>query len=109
MDYIANILDVTTSYVSAVELGKRPVPEEWIAWIIYIYDLDRKQGSELREAALEASSQAVNRVKISQLPSEDREIVYKLVDILSNYPEDSPRVSIYLDKIKEKLQCINGN
>lgn len=47
---MADKLGVTPSYLSAVENGKRNVPEEWINVIIEKYNLENRQISELKQA-----------------------------------------------------------
>lgn len=46
---MARTLGVTSSYLSAVEHGKRKVPENWIRLIAEKYDLTTKESDELQE------------------------------------------------------------
>ena len=43
-------LGVTSAYVSSVECGKRPVPEEWVELISQHYSLTEKEIAELKDA-----------------------------------------------------------
>jgi hypothetical protein len=47
---MADKLGVTSSYLSAVEMGKRPMPQEWFTKIITMYELGREQQAVFREA-----------------------------------------------------------
>ncbi len=44
------LLHVSSAYVSSVECGKRPVPEEWIKIIADHYKLNEKEQKELADA-----------------------------------------------------------
>lgn len=48
---MADKLEVTASYLSAVEHGKREIPSDWIAKLINIYDLGVSQIKELEDSA----------------------------------------------------------
>lgn len=50
---MAGILGVTVAYLSAVENGKRTVPDAWIAIISDKYDLSLEETAELQERAYE--------------------------------------------------------
>ena len=47
---MADKLEVTPSYLSAVEIGKRKIPETWGKLITNIYDLTPAQQQELLDA-----------------------------------------------------------
>ena len=51
---MADHFGVTSSYLSAVENGKRPIPEAWEAIILSIYHLDENQEAELRRAVVKS-------------------------------------------------------
>lgn len=57
---MADHLGVTAAYLSAVEIGKRNIPEEWINKIIGIYELTTDDVARLRSAY----DQAVTQIKI---------------------------------------------
>ena len=48
---MAKALNVTSSYLSAVEHGKRKMPEGWVQLIVKEYKLTDEESKELREAA----------------------------------------------------------
>lgn len=47
---MAKKLDVTPSFLSAVEIGKKNVPENWAEILIEKYSLNTEQAEELRQA-----------------------------------------------------------
>lgn len=47
---MAKKLDVTPSFLSAVEVGKKNVPENWESILIEKYSLNIEQAEELRQA-----------------------------------------------------------
>ncbi|MCL2665187.1 MAG: helix-turn-helix domain-containing protein [Defluviitaleaceae bacterium] len=49
---MANKLGCTASYLSAVETGKRSIPDGWVDKIISIYNLDCDTGDKLRASAM---------------------------------------------------------
>jgi hypothetical protein len=54
---------VSSAYLSAVEVGKRRIPETWVNQISVMYALDHAKRQELEEAFLE-SKEAINKVMI---------------------------------------------
>lgn len=46
----SKFLGVSSAYISSVECGKRPVPEEWIGLIVQHYNLDEKETCVLEDA-----------------------------------------------------------
>ena len=50
------LLGVTNSFVSAVELGKKKVPESWLEIISSHYKLTEEETKELEEAIKESST-----------------------------------------------------
>lgn len=46
----SKLLDVSTSYISAVELGKKAVPKEWLEKISEHYQLNRDEKEKLQNA-----------------------------------------------------------
>ena len=56
---MAQKLGVSSSYLSAVENGKRPIPKSWGHQIINLYDLPQDEASNLSEAILLDSQEVV--------------------------------------------------
>lgn len=53
----ANLLGVKLPFVSAVESGKKNVPEEWISVLVERYGLNDAEQAELREAVENSKTQ----------------------------------------------------
>lgn len=70
---MAEKLDVTSAYLSAVENGKRNVPQDWVSKITKIYSLNEEQSNELKNAAEE--SQLNIKVDLENLNREDRDLM----------------------------------
>jgi transcriptional regulator with XRE-family HTH domain len=67
MGDFAKLLDVKISFVSAVENGKRNVPEEWYAIIVEHYNLSESEQIELRQAIEDSKTQAkIDLISASQ-------------------------------------------
>lgn len=73
---MANKLEVTSSYLSAVENGKRNVPQEWSTKIIDFYKLNQKQQQELQKAIQESKKEL--RIDFSNYDNEDKQVLMAL-------------------------------
>jgi transcriptional regulator with XRE-family HTH domain len=70
---MADKLKVTSSYLSAVEVGKRAVPESWPEVIAKVYNLDDSQLDALRSAADEQKVQV--KFDLNLLGQNDKNLV----------------------------------
>lgn len=57
MGDVAKMLEVKVPFLSAVENGKKNVPNEWIDKIVDHYNLDAKERKDLMEAIEESKTQ----------------------------------------------------
>lgn len=57
MGDVAKMLEVKVPFLSAVENGKKNVPNEWIDKIVDHYNLDAKEREDLMEAIEESKTQ----------------------------------------------------
>ena len=69
---MAQDLAVTSSYLSAVEVGKRNVPEDWPQRIGKLYGLTDKEIENLEVAATASASQI--KLDLSEASHESREL-----------------------------------
>lgn len=83
---MANNLNVTVSYLSAVEIGKRNVPEKWANMIIESYNLDDSKSKELKEAILYSSKSI--KLNTSDLEEDKLDLVYALARELKDLDTD---------------------
>jgi len=73
LKHMADKLGVTSSYLSAVENGKRKIPDEWLEMIIGLYDLDNSMSRELETAFMD--SQSSFTFKLDNYNQEDKNIL----------------------------------
>lgn len=98
---MATRLGVSSAFLSAVENGKKNVPEKWPAKLEELYCLSAEQMEELRNAIAESkdivelnirdTSDKNRQLAISfarQFDTLDSEIIDKLFDILQKHEED---------------------
>ncbi|MDR0221773.1 MAG: helix-turn-helix domain-containing protein [Lachnospiraceae bacterium] len=97
---MADKLGCTASYLSAVETGKRPVPEEWAEKIIALYHLDDNSAAMLRNAAL-AEVKSV-KIGIGNLDSGKKETAILFAREFSDVDEETSL------KIRELLKKGKG-
>ena len=65
--------NVTTSYLSAVEMGKRNIPESWRDIIISNYELNEEEIEELDDNIY--NSQQTLKMKLDNYEEDDRSLV----------------------------------
>ncbi len=70
---MADKLGVTPSYLSAVETGKRNVPEEWPDKLAYIYNLNTSQKKELEDTAYSSKLQV--KFDMNNLVDNDKNLI----------------------------------
>lgn len=70
---MAEELNVTTSYLSAVEMGKRNVPESWKDIIIKNYNLSEDQINDMNQAIY--NSQKVIKLKLDNYSNNDKNLI----------------------------------
>ena len=77
---------VSASYISAVELGKRPVPKEWYDLISKHYNLTEEEKCELKQAM----DESVNNIKIDLTDtfSKKRELAIAFQRSFDNVDDD---------------------
>lgn len=98
---MAKKLDVSSAFLSAVENGKKKVPDTWLPKLKTAYSLTSQQMDEMKTAIAESSdtvelnvrnaSAANRRLAVSfarQFDTLDEETAKKLFDILKSHKED---------------------
>jgi transcriptional regulator with XRE-family HTH domain len=83
---MAEKLGVTSSYLSAVENGKRNVPQEWIGKIKNMYSLNLDQYKELKQGVEE--SQLSNKVDLKGYSKEDKNLMMALARKIDGLNEE---------------------
>lgn len=83
---MAEKLGVTSSYLSAVEVGKRKVPDSWIDRIASIYALSVGEINQLREAAAQSATQV--KINLENASSRERDLAYAFAREFKDLSED---------------------
>ena len=83
----AKLLGVKVPFVSAVESGKRNVPEEWIPVLIEHYDLDAAEQAELRDAI--ESSKTQMKINLISASNTQRRLAVQFQRSFENLDEDT--------------------
>ena len=68
-------LNVTVSYLSAVEIGKRNIPEKWEEEIVRAYHLNLQEREELKEAII--YSKKVFKINVENFEKEEKDFTQK--------------------------------
>lgn len=86
---MAKKLGVTSSYLSAVETGKRAFPEHWLEKIVDLYNLTAEEKSELEEAAIKSSKSI--KLNLSNSSEASRELAVAFARKFNDLDEDTIR------------------
>jgi transcriptional regulator with XRE-family HTH domain len=73
---MAEKLDVTASYLSAVETGKRNIPGSWINSISTMYNLDQETKKELQKAADHSATMVTVKLDNVELKKKEAAILF---------------------------------
>ena len=87
MGDVAKLLCVSTPFLSAVENGKKNVPEEWFDTIARHYSLDEQQIAEMKEAAEVSKTQV--KIQLSQVQSHQREVAIQFARSFDGIDEET--------------------
>ena len=83
---MADSLEVTSSYLSAVEMGKRKIPSDWKEKIITIFNLEKKAINELQAAIQE--SQKELQLNLSNASKQQRDLAFTFARKLDGLDEN---------------------
>ena len=78
-------LNVTVSYLSAVEIGKRNIPEKWEEEIVRAYHLNLQEREELKEAII--YSKKVFKINVENFEKEEKALILMLARKVDNMDE----------------------
>jgi transcriptional regulator with XRE-family HTH domain len=81
---LATLLDCSSAFVSAVETGRKPIPDGYIVAVSRAMKLSAEEIKELRRAA----DRTRKEVRLDKLPEEDRELVAAFARRLDKVPAD---------------------
>ena len=81
---MAHKLDVSLSYLSAVENGKRPIPHSWRDEIVRLYSLTEVESKDLDNAIYHSFQEVKITFDLNRFSSADRD---KLIALARRYDE----------------------
>ena len=94
---MASNLDVSSSFLSAVENGKKKMPDSWYEMIINLYNLDKEKQDELM-AAIEESQKSVE-INHKDLSREKKRSAFSFARELENLNKEKvDKMKIFLNK-----------
>jgi len=87
MGDLAAVLNTNTPFISAVENGKKNVPEDWIPKIINHYNLNEAEQEELKIAIENSKTQA--KIMLTKASVAKREAALKFARSFENMDEET--------------------
>lgn len=87
---MADKLGVTSSYLSAIENGKRNVPRNWSKKLSELYSLNEKQNEELKKAL--EDSRIITKVDVRRMDSDDRDLMVALARNIDNIDFEKKKI-----------------
>ena len=85
----ARLLGVRVSFVSAVETGKKNVPEDWIDKIVKHYNLNELEKAELVQAI--EDSKTTSKIDLVSAPSFKRQVALQFQRSFDEIDEETAR------------------
>lgn len=90
---LAKSLQKTSSFVSALETGKKPIPEGYVDQVVVCMKLTKKEAEALRRAA----DRTKKEVSVDELAGDERELVAAFARRLDEIPHD------LLERLRKKV------
>lgn len=97
----SKFLNVTGAYISSVECGKRPVPEEWADLITNHYDLDQAEISEMNKA-IEESKTSI-KINLSNSGSAQRSVAIQFQRSFDEMDDDTANEILKIIERNQKI------
>lgn len=92
-------LDVTTPFLSAVENGKKKIPDDWFEKLSAIYDLESQDKKDLM-VAIEQSQSKIT-LNLENCNEKQKELVFQFQRSFPNIDEDTTKQIIEILNRKE--------
>lgn len=92
----AELLGVRVPFISAVESGKKNIPEDWIPKLISHYHLNESEQNELREAVEESKTQM--KVNLFSASDSQRRLAIQFQRSFENLDDDTAEAIMELLK-----------
>lgn len=98
---MASRLEVSSAFLSAVENGKKKMPESWYSKLESLYNLDSSQLGKLRSAVLESCSTI--EINMANISDENRELAVSFARKFNSLDEETTKKILkLLNKCKEE-------
>ncbi len=97
---MAENLNVSSAFLSAVENGKKKMPESWYDKLADLYRLSTKQQEDLKTAVIESGETI--ELKIKNISSSNRELALCLARHFDNLDEETSKQIFAILKRKEE-------
>ena len=89
MGDIAKLLNVSTPFLSAVENGKKNVPNEWFDILSEHYSMNKEEIKEMKSAAENSKNQV--KIPLSNSESYQRDVALQFARSFSGIDEDTAK------------------
>ena len=101
MRTLATRLGVSSAFLSAVENGKKKMPESWYEKLKELYDLDSLQMEKLQDAVLESSN--ILEINIQNASNADKQLAISFARKFESLDEEtSKQIMNILNRGKEE-------
>lgn len=100
---VAEYLGVTPAFLTNVEVGRKPVPEDWYARLTELYKLDVLQASLLRRAGLKSQKRFV----IEPQSEKESELLAAFVEYRSQL--DDRQLELAIDDLTVRDREVKSN
>ena len=97
---MADILGVSSAFLSAVENGTKSMPESWVSKIQREYGITDSQCEEMREASLE--SQKIISFNLQNATPSNRELVVQFARQFDDIDDETSQLIINMLKNRRK-------
>lgn len=102
---MAKKLNISISYLSAIESGLRPIPSDLVEKIVKNYNLNKERRNLLREK--EAISSTKIDINLDQVSNEQRKFIFALSRKLKDLSDED--CLLILEKINEWINTLSTN
>ncbi|MEM8833795.1 MAG: helix-turn-helix transcriptional regulator [Pseudomonadota bacterium] len=89
---MAKLLDISSSYLSHIEMGKRPIPSEIISQIINELNLTEEKQHELIEASKISHKPKIIKINREELSNYDADLALMFARNFENLEDDKKNI-----------------
>lgn len=100
---MAMAIDKSPAYVSAIEVGRKPIPDSYVTAVIRALGLNPVQARQLRVSA----DKTRKDVRVENLSEDQRVLMAAFARRLDEAPED-PNMAEIVERLRQALKSISG-